>query len=226
MFFTKLLRSPRIFVYSVYFNFKVLPWKQAMHLPFCCYVWPTIRETSGTIRFEVKNIRRYMIKLGVQRTPILIPSSFIWTNSGTIVFKGCVSIGHHALISVHKDGFLEFGDQVLLNTGCRIVSQKKIVFEYKARASWDCQFYDTNFHPIIDMINGNTIKMCSPIIIGRNVWIGHNVIISKGVKLADGIIISSGSVVKNSFREENCILSGNPAIKIDSGYKALLPDLK
>ena len=226
MVLSKLLKRTKTFIYSVFFNFKVLPWKQAVHLPFCCYVWPTIRNSSGIIRFEGKPIRRYMVKLGVQRTPISTPSSFIWTNLGTIVFKGCVSIGHHALISVHKDGYLEFGDQVLLNSGCRIVSQKKIVFEYKARSSWDCQFYDTNFHPVIDMINGKTMKMCSPIIIGRNVWIGHNVIISKGVKLAEGIIVSSGSVVKNPFKEENCIISGNPALKIDSGYKAVLPDIR
>lgn len=215
----------RTLLYSIYFNFRVLPFRQAIHLPFCCYVWPTVRKTRGTIVFDTQ-ITKYMIKIGVDRTPILPPRSLIWTNLGTIVFKGKVHIGHHALISVHKNGYLEFGNQVGLNTGCRIVCQKKIVFGSRVRVSWDCQFYDTNFHPLIDMISEKPVKMRSPIILGDNVWIGHNVIVSKGVKLADGIIVSSGSVVKSIFREPNCIIFGNPATRIDGGYKAEFPDFK
>lgn len=141
-----------------------------------------------------------------------------------VVFKGKCHIGHHSMIRVCKGGILEIGNQVGLNTGCRIVCQQKIVFNSKVRASWDCQFYDTNFHPLIDMVTNTAVKMRSPITIGENVWIGHNVIISKGVKLADGIIVSSGSVVKNIFRIPNCIISGNPAMKVSEGYKAEFPD--
>ena len=226
MIFTNVIKKIRIFINSVYFNFRILPFRQALRMPFCCYVWPTIRCTSGMVLFENTRMKRYMIKIGVQRTPILPPRSFTWTNLGTIVFKGKVHIGHHALISVHKDGYLEFGNQVGLNTGCRIVCQKKIVFGSRVRVSWECQFYDTNFHPLIDMINEKPVKMQSPIVIGDNVWIGHNVIVSKGVKLAEGIIVSSGSVVKSIFREPNCIISGNPAVRIDGGYKAEFLDFK
>ena len=216
--------SFRTLLYSIYFNFRVLPWKQAVHLPICCLVWPTIKVTKGVVKFEGTPIKKYMVRLGVTRTPILNPRDFIWINLGTIVFKGKVHIGHHALISVHKEGYLEFGDQVGLNSGCRVVCKKRIVFGHKVRASWDCQFYDTNFHPLIDMVNEKPVKMHSPIVIGDNVWLGHNVIISKGVKLGNGNVVSSGSVVKSIFREENCIIAGNPAVKVDEGYKADFPD--
>lgn len=211
--------------YSIYFNLKVLPFKQAVKLPFHVLVKPTIICNTGKIQIDAPNISRYMIKLGRQRTPISQPQDFIIKNRGTIVFKGKCRLGHHMLIQVGKGGYLEFGDQTALNTGSRVVCSKQIIFKYKARSSWDCQFYDTDFHPIIDMVRNKPIKMNAPIIIGENVWIGHNVIISKGVKLADGIIVSSGSVVKNSFSSPNSIISGNPAEIIDDGYKVELEDL-
>lgn len=208
----------KYFWYSVYFNFKILPFNQARYLPFKCYVNPTILKNSGKVVFDTK-IKRFMVRLGVQRTPILPQRSFVWYNEGTIVFKGKSRFGHHVMIQVRDGGYLEFGDQTALNTGSRVVCQEKIVFKYKARTSWDCQFYDTDFHPVIDMVRNKPMKMRAPIEIGEKVWIGHNVIVSKGVKLASEIIVSSGSVIKKSFTTPNSIIAGNPAVMIDDGYK-------
>jgi acetyltransferase-like isoleucine patch superfamily enzyme len=219
------LRTILSFYYSLYFNFRVLPWKQAVKLPFLVYVKPTILRNTGKIIIDAPCVSCFMIKLGKQRTPISTPREFILKNSGTIVFKGKCRLGHHMLIQVDKGGYLEFGDQTALNPGSRIVCQKKVVFKYKARTSWECQIYDTDFHPIIDMVRNKPIKMCAPIIIGEKVWIGHNVIISKGVKLANNIIVGSGSVVKKSFSTPNSIIAGNPAEMIDEGYEADFEDL-
>lgn len=219
------LRTILSFYYSLYFNFRVLPFNQAIRLPFHVYVKPTIICNTGKIIIDSPQISKYMISLGRQRTPISNPRDFILTNRGTIVFKGKCRLGHHMMIQVREGGYLEFGDQSALNTGSRIVCQQKIIFQYKARTSWDCQFYDTDFHPVIDMVRNKPIKMRSPIIIGERVWIGHNVIISKGVKLADGIIVSSGSVVKKSFSTPHSIISGNPAEMVDDGYKVDFEDL-
>jgi len=223
-FVSDMFKKIRIFVYSVYFNFRILPFRQAVQMPVRCYVWPTIRNNDGVVKFECDKIRKYMVQLGGQRTPILPQRSFVWSNRGVIVFKGKCRIGHHSLVQVREEGYLEFGDQVGLNTGCRIVCQQKIIFKPKVKASWDCQFYDTNFHPLIDMISNKPVRMCSPIVIGENVWIGHNVIIAKGVKLADGVIVSSGSVVRNIFKTPNCLIAGNPAVKIGDNYKADFPE--
>ena len=226
MLITRILRDVKIVIYSIYFNFRVLPFRDAIHLPFKCYVWPTILSNKGETIIDSTERKRFMIRLGIQRTPILKPDTFLWNNNGTVVFKGICQIGHHSLIRVTKGGYLEIGDQVGLNTGCRIFCQKKIVLKNKVRASWDCQFYDTNFHPLIDMVTNQPIKMQSPIIIEKNVWIGHNVIISKGVKLGEGIIVSSGSVVKSIFKTPNCIISGNPAVKVGENYKADFDDFQ
>ena len=212
------------FYYSVYFNFRFLPFSQAKKLPIKVLVKPTLLRTSGKIIIDAPKISYGMICFGKQRTPISLPKEFIIKNLGTIVFKGKCRLGHHMLIQVGAKGYLEFGDQTALNPGSRIVCQEKIIFKYKARTSWECQIYDTDFHPVIDMVRNKPIRMTSPIIIGERVWIGHNVIISKGVKLADDIIVSSGSVVKKSVSTPNCIIAGNPAIVIDDGYKAEIDD--
>lgn len=220
----KLFLKAKNVLCSLYFNFRVLPFKDAIKLPFWIGVWPTVLFNKGKIVFE-SPIKRGMIKIGFQRTPVYRKREFIWSNLGTIVFKGKCRMGHHMMILVKPDAYLEFGDLTAFNAGCRIGCYKKIIFGYRARVSWDCQFYDTDFHPLIDMVRDKPLKMNIPIKIGDNTWIGHNVIVSKGVKLSDGIIVSSGSIVKNSFSINNCIIAGNPAAIIDEGYKPVLEDL-
>lgn len=220
------LRRVQTLFYSLYFNFRILPFKQAVKIPFYVYVWPTIISNKGNVVFETAfPIKKGMIKIGRQGTPIYRKEVFMWHNDGTIVFKGCVSMRHHTMIMVIPGAYLEIGDQTMFNAGCRIGVYKKVVFGYKSRISWDCQFYDTDFHPIIDLVRNRPLKMTVPILIGDNTWIGHNVIISKGVKLAEGVIVSSGSVVKKSISIPHCIVAGNPAEIIDEGYKPVFKDL-
>lgn len=121
-----------------------------------------------------------MISLGRQRTPISIPKEFIIKNEGTIIFKGKCKLGHHMMIQVRDGGYLEFGDQSGINTGSRIVCQQKIIFQYKARASWECQFYDTDFHPVIDMVRNKPLKMRALIIIGKGYGLGMMLLSQRG----------------------------------------------
>lgn len=206
----------RILYYSIFFNFRVLPFKQAIKLPFISYVRVYVITNNNLV---VENLRTGMIRIGKQRSPIHSPSRINWNNKGTVVFKGKCLLGHTMMIQTGKEGYLEFGNMSAFNCGCNISCEKKIIFKERCKISWDCQFYDTDFHPMLDIERNTITKMDSPIIIGENVWIGHNVIVSKGVKLANEVIVSSGSVVKTSCKFPNVILMGNPAQIIDEGYK-------
>lgn len=213
----------RILYYSFIFNFHVLPFKQALRFPFILYVRVNVISNNKLI---VENIRTGMIRIGRQRSPIHSPSRINWKNQGIIVFKGKCLLGHSMMIQTGKDGYLEFGNMTAFNCGCNISCEQKILFKERSKISWDCQFYDTDFHPILDLERNTTLKMNGPIIIGENCWIGHNVIVSKGVKLANEVIVSSGSVVKTSCLTPNCILMGNPAVIIDEGYKPYFEVIK
>lgn len=53
-----------------------------------------------------------------------------------------------------------------------------------------------------------------PVHIGNHVWIASEVKILKGVSIADGCVIALGSIVTKSFDEENILIGGFPAKKI------------
>lgn len=217
----KIKKIIRIFFFlpwSVIFNFKYLPLKQAIKLPIIFYVRPTFLSLKGKVIIESTSIRFNMIKLGKTIAPILPYDSFRWENKGIIIFKGNCSICHHSFISCGSDSILEIGNRTSFGFGCRIIVFKGITFEDKVRVSWDCTFIDTDFHPLIDMTRQEPLKISQVIKIGYGSWIGHNCILSKGVKLPKNTIVCSGSVVKGRFRQENTIIGGNFATVIDEGY--------
>jgi acetyltransferase-like isoleucine patch superfamily enzyme len=47
--------------------------------------------------------------------------------------------------------------------------------------------------------------------IGNNVYIGNNSLIMPGVTIPSNTIVAAGSVVTKSYKEEGCIIGGNPA---------------
>ena len=50
--------------------------------------------------------------------------------------------------------------------------------------------------------------------IGDECWIGMNAVLLPGVQLGSKTIVGAGSVVTKSFVAGNCIIAGNPAVKI------------
>jgi acetyltransferase-like isoleucine patch superfamily enzyme len=85
--------------------------------------------------------------------------------------------------------------------------------------------YNTIFAPGVkiisanhDFTNLNNHLKQRPIIIGDNCWIGCNAVLLPCVEIGDNCIIGAGSVVNKSFKENNCLIAGNPA-KIMKRYK-------
>ena len=62
---------------------------------------------------------------------------------------------------------------------------------------------------------GNNGKSDKAPIIGNNVDIGYGAMIIGNIKIADGIKIGANSVVTKSFHEENIVIAGCPAKKIE-----------
>ena len=64
-------------------------------------------------------------------------------------------------------------------------------------------------HSIIDETN-RRLNYSEDIHIGNHVWIGVNVICLKGVKVPDGCIVGAGTTLTRKYKDENCIIVGNP----------------
>lgn len=120
-------------------------------------------------------------------------------------------IGKNTRISSGFNGVIKIGRNVLIDDGCFIMAQGKIIIGNNTWIAAYCFITDFN-HKYADdkkliFEQGYEIK---PVTIGENVWIGTHVIILPGVKIGDRVVIGAGSVVTKNI-PDNCVAVGNPA---------------
>lgn len=198
---------------TIYLNFKMLPFDQAIRLPIYVYGRMVFRKLDGNI--VIKNeIKAGMIKIGKRDYYVetTLPQS-IWTICGTIVFNGPMNFLQGSYVLVAGKALLEFGTKsTLCGSNIRIMCFEKIVIGDCVRISWDVQIIDTSFH-YIKKSDAETIKLTSPIHIGNFVWIGNRATISKGTVIPDETIVASSSLVNKDFHSigKYCLLAGQPA---------------
>lgn len=100
----------RAIISSLYFNFKYLPFNQALKLPILLYK-PYFKELKGKVVIDSSNIYFGMIRMGFWSTLQYPNSGIAWENQGgTVVFKGNCMIGNAASISIGRKAYIEFGE--------------------------------------------------------------------------------------------------------------------
>lgn len=86
-----------IFVHNwiaiLYFNFKKLPFKQAIKLPFDFYYKVRFKNLKGKIIIKNENIHRGMIKIGGRGSEMFPRNPVIIDISGTWIIKGITEVG-------------------------------------------------------------------------------------------------------------------------------------
>ncbi len=197
---------------TIYFNFKYLPFRQAIRLPVLLSRKVYLKETAGKIIIEGP-VKFGMIRIGYDGVGIFDYkySRAIWQVSGTVVFKGRALIGHGSKISVGKEGKLVFGDNIIITAESAIIALKKVVeFGNDCLLAWDILIMDNDFHSILDG-KGDAINDPANIKIGNHVWIGCRSLILKGSIIPDNSIIAAGSRVSKQLIGENKLFGGQPA---------------
>ena len=201
-----------IFVRSLFFNFRYLPFKQAVKLPICCINKIVVKHLrKGQIRLPAA-IRKGIVCLGVNSTTIANENKRCIINieaGGTIVFNGSAQIGKGTVISVKNNAVLEFGDGFSSNTSCNYFCDRKIVFGTNCLIGWNCVFHDSNGHKVFYDNQEKNDEL--PIVIGNHVWIASDVCCQKGCFINDNCIIASHSVVNKRFDECFVLIGGIPA---------------
>lgn len=128
----------------------------------------------------------------------------------SLIFKGYASIGGGARI--YTKGKLIIGDGFYLSLNSQIIAHELIEFGYNCTVGWDTLIMDTDFHKVIDIIDGKQCPMTKPIIIGDHCWICNNVQILKGTKLPNDIIVGSCSFLNKRYDIPSySLLGGIPA---------------
>ncbi len=109
-----------------------------------------------------------------------------------------------------NESSIVFGNNIHINNGFSIVSEKRIILGDNVLIGFNCQIIDSSFHDLRVDKRFFTDPNPKEVIIKNNVFIANNVTILKGVTIGDNCVISSGSVVTKSF-PENVLIAGVPA---------------
>lgn len=185
-------------------NFRLLPFKQALHLPIYCYGNVSILISSdrgvtvgstkkGSIQIGSFNHRVWGRNYHKSLTKIMV--------KGKLHIGHDVKIGNGCIIVVEPYGDLSIGNDVEIGFYSRFFCQEKMVLGNQISVSWDCQIFDTDFHYMVD--ENRIVKKCTkPVIIGDNVWIGNRVTVSKGSVIDDNSIIGSNSLVNSDLKNK------------------------
>lgn len=105
-----------------------------------------------------------------------------------------------------RGGELLIGDNVFINQGTLVVSEKRIVIGPDTLISGHVTIMDTNSHELEE----DAGVKAEPVLIGRNVWIGCNAVILPGAVIGDHSVIAAGAVVHGVI-PPRVVAAGNPA---------------
>lgn len=217
------LRVLRYLHVSIYFNFKYLPFRQAIKLPIILYK-PRfgILKGSITITCPDSEVKLGMIELG-------FPANMMYSNNGIffeiagegkLVFKGKTFWGNSSGISIGPKGQLIVGKDVLARVAVRCCAYHYINIGDKTHIAWNVLMMDNSFHTMKDAKTHEKLpaKPYAPIVFGKSNWIGSNCIILKGTITEDHTTITAGTVISKNLHAPECsIIGGIPAKMIKEG---------
>ena len=202
---------------SVYFNFRVLPFSQAIKFPF--FVKWNVRFQrleKGRIRIT-SPLRPFLIAIGFNGTREVSPQRpLINLCGGTLIFHGKCNIAEGCIIDL-AGGNMVFGKNFSANKNFFISCNKEITFGDDCMLGWNVFLFDATGHVVFkDGIQKEPFK---PIHIGNHVWLCAEVHVMKGSHVADGSIVGYRSLVTSKFTEQNILIAGNPARFVEGNIK-------
>ena len=213
---------------TIWFNFKMLPFTQAIKLPIWLYGKISFRSLNGNIVINGP-ITSGMVKIGKNDHYVATSIPYcIWTIRGTIIFNGPINFFMGSYVLVSDGATLSLGKYpTFIGSNIKIFCFSNISIGDCVRLAWDCQIIDTSFHYIERMnVDDPVLPLIKPIRIGNRVWIGNRTTISRGAVIPDDAIIASNSLVNKDFSQipPYSMLAGSPAVLRGSGLKCIFDE--
>lgn len=205
---------------TIYFNFKMLPYKQAKKLPFILYGKVTFTSLQGRVNISVP-AKFGMVRIGENLE--IIRRNFKRTElriDGFFYINGNFSTGNDIVICITKDAILEVGEGTYLGANTKIICTRKVSIGKFFRFGYESQISDSNYHYIVDKDSGKIQRLDEDIIIGDYTWVGNRTSIMKGTKTPKYLIVASNSLLNRDYSltvEENSVLGGIPAKVLKKG---------
>lgn len=196
---------------TLWFNFRYLPFNQAIRLPFLLSCKVKVRKSyRGGIKISKKyKPTRFEIRIGfhqVEPTDNYSIHTIIDVRQGGIMeFSGDAHIGIGAILFVGNNGYLKMGKNFAISGTTSIVCKNRIEIGNNVQFSYKSLIIDSDAHKIYDL-DGRLLNNTAPIVIGSRVWIAPNVSILKGSVIPDNVVVASNSLVNKEFRNSGCII--------------------
>lgn len=217
-----LLRQQRInLIKTILFNFKALPFRQAIKLPIYIYK-NTIIVSIGKIYIDSDRIHKGMIRIGKKNFFAGFKTQFI--NSGEIHFQGKFLI--EAGTCINNCGKMILGKESRFAERCNILIVNKLTVKDSTQIAFETVIMDTDFHSIVNTNKGIVKKDYGDIYIGSYNWIGNRSMIKKGTMTDDYTIVASLSMLNKDFRgeEKYPLIAGCPAKIVSHGWRRIYSD--
>lgn len=198
---------------SIYLNFRVLPFKDAIKLPLLVRYNTVMSSYSGKVTILGGAVLG-SIKIGFGHVGCFDKKyeRSIWEVAGNLVFEGRASFGHGSRILVGENATLYVGDKFVNTAGITIICFFNIKIGKNVLTSWETLIMDTDFHIIRNIAQVDEGKREKEIVIGNHVWIGCRATILKGTNILDDSVIAAGAVVSKKIESPSVLVAGNPAL--------------
>ena len=211
-----LLALPR----SLWYNLRLLPLRQARHLPILLSHRTRVENLSGKITLDSPTLKTGLVRIGFNTCQC---SDFRQDRTrlnirGQWVIQGKCLLGAGCSVEVGEEGVFTTGSNFNLGPKSLIICHKSITFGAEGLTSWCCTIMDTDQHSLVDS-NGNRCNPDRPVTVGDNVWLGCHVIVTKGTSLASDITVGAGTILSGQYLQPMTVLAGSPARIVRQGVR-------
>ncbi len=209
---------------TLYLNFRLLPFRQAIRLPLYCTRHIEFYSLRGKVTFTCP-VRHGLVKIGFLATDMFVPRNNVTLLdvNGEICFGGKGHFAPGVSINVSKNGKLVIGKEFVISNKVKIVCHTHIEIGDEARIAWESQLFDTNFHYVVEVSSGTYLNIKTPVVIGSNVWIGNRTTVTPGTIIPNYCIIASNSLCNKDYSSipPDSIIGGIPAKVLKTGYRRI-----
>ncbi|AQW22831.1 acyltransferase [Clostridium perfringens] len=199
---------------SVYFNFKVLPFKEAIKMPFVI-----------SYRCKIKGInkRNFIVnssELKFAQSRIGIGGSHIdrgeknksllkIIGNGKIIINGKVGFSK-GIVLYSNNGIITLGDNIRTNFSTTISCEGgQVSIGNEVTMGWHVTIKNSDGHWVTE--NGENKEKFGDITIGNHSWICSHVDILKNVVIGNDNVVAYRSLVVHGNGENNVLIAGSPA---------------
>lgn len=209
---------------SIYFNFKTLPFSQAIRLPILLSRHTSFFNCkSNCIEFESRYPKTGTLRIGINDLQYSYESRSFLSIQGKLIIKGNGShvFGPGVSLNIWENGTLTVGNNFSVAPHLRLFVSKSIEIGDGNMWSFYNLVMDTDAHPIYSS-NGEIINMPRKITFGNKCWLGAYCKILKGATIPDGSIIGAGSTISKKLHDKNTIYVDDRVLKHNVNWESKL----